>query len=69
MKRKSPRTYQNSLALTWKAGLKIVPSQAKRPKTSLRKSSIKKHEIAQNCPFFAPTSPPLSPDGDRIPSC
>ena len=42
MKRKSACTYQNSL----------VPSQAKRPKTSLRKSSIKKHEMAQNCPFL-----------------
>ena len=32
--------------------MKVVPSQAKRPKTSLRKSSIKKHEITQNCPFL-----------------
>ena len=32
--------------------MKVVPSQAKRPKTSLRKSSIKKHEINQNCPFL-----------------
>ena len=32
--------------------MKIVPSQAKRLKTSLRKCSIKKHEITQNCPLL-----------------
>ena len=32
--------------------MNVNPSQAKRPKMSLRKSSIKKHEITQNCPFL-----------------
>ena len=40
--------------------MKVVPSQAKRPKMSLRKSSIKKHEITQNCPFL-PSLPLLFP--------
>ena len=37
--------------------MKVVPSLAERPKTSLRKTSIQKYEIAQNCPF--PPSLPL----------
>ena len=33
--------------------MKVVSSYAKRPKTSLRKASVQKYEIArQNYPFF-----------------
>ena len=32
--------------------MKMVLLQTNRPKTSLRKTSIQKYEIAQNCPFF-----------------
>ena len=49
-------TYLYSLALTWK----IEHEGGKRPKTSLRGTSIQKYEIAQNCPFF-PSLPSLFP--------
>ena len=34
--------------------MKVVPSYGKRPKTSLRKTSIQKYEIPQNCPSSLP---------------
>ena len=46
-------TYLYSLPLTWK----VEHKGGKRPKTSLRETSIQKYEIAQNCPF--PPSLPL----------
>ena len=49
-------TYLYSLALTWK----IEHEGGKRPKTSLRGTSIQKYEIAQNCPFF-PSLPSFFP--------
>ena len=46
--------------------MKVVPSYGKRPKTSLRKTSIQKYEIPQNCPFSLPFLTSIAFRIDRV---